>query len=119
MVFREYLDCETTDCDGILEFTGQSNLMAPPRYIHKCPVCGEIKSTTARYPRILYKELPQVFEQESAVDEVIGRMEESLKEMSNENCSCDDCDGTGKCKEEKDDNGEQAEEDGESRVNNP
>lgn len=51
--FGEFAFCEK--CKKELVFTGKSLMSNPPKYEHKCPVCGRIENLNYTYPRIAYE----------------------------------------------------------------
>ena len=86
MVFREYLTCQKDGCDTIMGNGKQSllgNTVNPGQlmFVHVCPKCGDTQTLPHHYPRIVYKELPTIFTQEDAIDEVLGKIEKSMKEL--------------------------------------
>lgn len=51
-----YLEYKTCDCGGEFERHGNIVLSSyPPQYPHRCNKCGNTKSFTNVYPRIIYK----------------------------------------------------------------
>ena len=90
MVFIEYLTCDKEGCDATMGngvqshiAQGASNEIGKP-FVHTCPKCGSIQSFPYHYPRIVYKELPTVFQSEGAIDDVLDKIEKSLEEMGDE-----------------------------------
>jgi len=90
MVFREYLTCDRDKCGTVMGPGKQSNIapgaanMQGGQFIHTCPECGDIQSFPHHFPRIVYKELPTIFQEEDAIDEVLGKIEVSMEELDNE-----------------------------------
>lgn len=86
MVFREHLTCDKPDCNNAVMSEGKmsslGNMSNPgqPMFNHTCPICGDVKTLTYRFPRIVYKELPTIYKREEAIDQVIGKINDALED---------------------------------------
>ena len=90
MVFREYLKCDKEGCDAVMSNGKESGLGSvsrpgQPMFVHTCPKCDSLQTLPYHYPRIVYKELPTIFTQEDAIDEVLGKLNVSMDKMEESN----------------------------------
>ena len=53
--YRVRMLCD--ECNGEMKATGETLMTYPPKYIHKCELCGLVVTYAVSYPYIIYEEV--------------------------------------------------------------